>query len=41
MPFEIKVPNQETLEAMAELEAGKGYKCDTVEELMAALNADD
>ena len=41
LPFEIKVPNKETREAMAELEAGKGKSFDTVEELMADLNADD
>jgi DNA-damage-inducible protein J len=41
LPFEIKVPNEETLAAMAELEAGGGQSFDTVEALMADLNADD
>lgn len=41
LPFEVKVPNKETLEAMAELDAGKGHRARTVNELMAALNADD
>lgn len=41
LPFEVKAPNRETLEAIAELEAGKGNKSQTVKEFMAALNADD
>ena len=41
LPFVVKVPNAATLEAMAELEAGKGKKSNTVAELMADLNADD
>ncbi len=41
LPFEVKAPNAETLEAMAELETGGGRSFSTVEELMADLNADD
>lgn len=41
LPFEVKAPNRETREAMAELEAGGGRAFATVEELMADLNADD
>jgi len=41
LPFEVKIPNRETLEAMAELEAGGGRAFASVEELMADLNADD
>lgn len=41
LPFEIKVPNKGTMAAMAELEAGKGESFDSVDELMADLNADD
>lgn len=41
LPFEIKVPNAETLQAMAELEAGEGHKSYSVAEFMAELNADD
>ena len=41
LPFEAKVPNATTREAIAELEAGKGKRFDTVDELMADLNADD
>ena len=40
LPFEVKVPNKATREAIAELEAGKGEKFDTVADMMAALDAD-
>lgn len=40
-PFDVKVPNAVTREAIAELEAGKGDSAASVEELMAKLNADD
>ena len=41
LPFEVKVPNPETLAAMAELEAGGGKSFASVAEVMADLNADD
>ena len=41
LPFEIKAPNAVTQTAIAELEAGKGVKFDSVAALMADLNADD
>ncbi len=41
LPFEVKVPNAATREAIAELEAGKGKRIENVEALMADLNADD
>jgi len=41
LPFEIKVPNATTREAMAELEAGRGKSFANVEELMADLRAGD
>jgi DNA-damage-inducible protein J len=41
LPFEVKVPNAATREAIAELEAGKGKRFENVEALMADLNADD
>lgn len=37
----IKIPNNETRTAMAELEAGKGISLDSVDALMADLQADD
>ena len=41
LPFEIRVPNAETVAAMRELDEGLGNRFDTVEDLMADLNADD
>jgi DNA-damage-inducible protein J len=41
LPFEVKAPNAATREAIAELEAGKGKRFDSVEALMADLHADD
>ena len=41
LPFEIKAPSKTTRAAIAELEAGEGQSFDSVEALMADLNADD
>ena len=41
LPFEIKEPSVLTLQAIEELEAGKGNKSNSVKDFMAALNADD
>lgn len=41
MPFEIKVPNRTTHKAMAELDAGKGKKFDSLDGLMADLHDED
>jgi DNA-damage-inducible protein J len=41
LPFEVKVPNATTRKAIEELEAGKGKRANTIEELMAELDADD
>jgi len=41
LPFDVKVPNATTREAMAELEAGRGKKVADVDGLMADLHADD
>ena len=41
LPFEVKVPNAETLAAIEELERGKGRSFATVADLMADLNAPD
>ena len=41
LPFEVKVPNATTRQAMAELEAGKGKRFANVEALMTDLHADD
>ena len=41
LPFEPLVPNVETIEAMKEARQGKLSSFDSVDELMADLNADD
>jgi len=41
LPFEVKVPNATTREAIVELEAGKGKRLANVDALLADLNADD
>jgi DNA-damage-inducible protein J len=41
LPFDVKVPNSTTRKAIAELEAGKGKRLASVDELMADLSADD
>ena len=41
LPFEVKVPNATTREAIAELEAGKGKRLAGIDALLADLNADD
>ena len=40
LPFEVKVPNMATRQAIAELEAGQGKRFN-IDELMANLRADD
>jgi DNA-damage-inducible protein J len=39
LPFEVKAPNATTRKAIAELEAGRGKRFATTDELMADLNA--
>lgn len=41
LPFEVKVPNATTRKAMAELDAGKGKRFNTLKALMVELNAED
>ena len=41
MPFDVKVPNATTRKAMSELDAGKGKRFASVDDLMADLNADN
>jgi DNA-damage-inducible protein J len=41
LPFEVKVPNTTTRNAIAELEAGKNKSYIGVDALMADLSADD
>jgi DNA-damage-inducible protein J len=41
LPFEVKAPNAMTRKAIAQLEAGKGQRFATVDDLMADLHAGD
>ena len=41
IPFEIRVPNRDTLEAMEAGDRGEVFRAPTVAAMMAELNADD
>ena len=41
MPFDIKVPNATTRKAITELESGGGKQFESINALMADLNAND
>jgi DNA-damage-inducible protein J len=41
LPFEVRIPNEETRSAMRELETGGGKTFSTVADLMTELNEDD
>lgn len=41
MPFEVRVPNKATRDAIRGLEEGKGKKFNNIDALMDDLNADD
>jgi len=41
MPFEVRVPNSETLAAIEAGERGEVTRADSVSAMMAVLNADD
>ncbi len=41
LPFEVRIPNEETRSAMRELETGGAKTFTTVADLMADLNEDD
>lgn len=41
LPFDVKVPNATTRNSIAELEAGKGKRFSSVDDLMADLHTDD
>ena len=41
LPFEVKVPNETTRHAIAELEAGKAKRFHSTDARIADLNADD
>ena len=41
LPFDVKVPNTKTMEAIAELKAGKGKKHSSIKSLLADVNEGD
>ena len=41
LPFDLRVPNAETRDAMSEVAAGNGKRFATVDALLADLHADD
>ena len=41
LPFDVRVPNAETAAAIQELEAGQGVRSESINDLLADLNADD
>ena len=41
LPFELHKPNEETLEALRELRDGQSKRFESINDLMADLNADD
>jgi DNA-damage-inducible protein J len=41
LPFDVKAPNATTRKALIELDAGEGKRFNSVDALMADLNADD
>jgi DNA-damage-inducible protein J len=41
LPFDVRVPNEETIAAIEKLRRGEGHKANSIDELMAKLNADN
>lgn len=41
LPFDVRVPNNETIAAIQELEAGRGMRFESIDHLLTDLNADD
>jgi DNA-damage-inducible protein J len=41
LPFEVRVPNKETIAAMKAAERGEVSKANSIKEMMAKLHADD
>ena len=39
IPFEVKLPNKDTVKAIDELESGKGMKFDSTKEMFEDLNS--
>ena len=41
LPFDVKIPNEETVAAIEELRRGEGFRADGIDDLLAQLNAKD
>jgi len=41
LPFDVRIPNEETAAAIEELRKGKGHQADNIDDLMAQLNAEN
>ena len=41
LPFDVRVPNAETAAAIREMENGQGARLESIDDLLADLNADD
>lgn len=41
LPFDVRIPNEETIAAIEELRKGEGHRADSIDDLMAQLNAEN
>jgi DNA-damage-inducible protein J len=41
LPFEVRIPNEETVAAIEELRKGEGQRADSIDDLIAQLNAEN
>ena len=41
LPFDVRIPNEETVAAIEELRKGDGHKADSIDDLLAQLNAEN
>jgi DNA-damage-inducible protein J len=41
LPFDVKIPNEETVAAIEEVRKGKGHRAESIDDLLAQLNARD
>ena len=41
LPFDVRMPNAETAAAIREMENGQGARLESIDDLLADLNADD
>jgi DNA-damage-inducible protein J len=41
LPFDVRIPNEETVAAIEELRKGEGHRADSIDDLMTQLNAEN